>query len=49
MDHDCGSAEHNVLLKGDGEAQPLLSTRDELADFETWDKRASAPIPRRRT
>ncbi len=24
-------------IKGDGEAHPLLSTEDELADFETWD------------
>jgi hypothetical protein len=24
-------------IKGDGEAHPLLSTTDELADFETWD------------
>ena len=25
-------------IKGDGEAHPLLSTEDEFADFETWDK-----------
>ncbi len=25
-------------MKGDGEAHPRLSTRDEFADFETWDK-----------
>jgi hypothetical protein len=25
-------------MKGDGEAHPALSTRDEFADFETWDK-----------
>ncbi|MBY0399280.1 DUF3604 domain-containing protein [Myxococcota bacterium] len=25
-------------IKGDGEAHPLLSPDDELADFETWDK-----------
>jgi hypothetical protein len=25
-------------MKGDGEAHPSLSTRDEFADFETWDK-----------
>ena len=24
-------------IKGDGEAHPLLSTRDEFADYETWD------------
>jgi hypothetical protein len=27
-------------MKGDGEAHPMLSTRDEFADFETWDKGA---------
>jgi hypothetical protein len=25
-------------IKGDGEAHPLLSTEDEFADYETWDK-----------
>ncbi len=25
-------------IKGDGEAHPLLSTDDEFADYETWDK-----------
>jgi Protein of unknown function (DUF3604) len=25
-------------MKGDGEAHPALSTRDEFANFETWDK-----------
>ncbi len=25
-------------IKGDGEAHPMLSTNDEFADYETWDK-----------
>jgi hypothetical protein len=30
-------------MKGDGEAHPALSTRDEFADFETWDKGSFGP------
>ena len=32
--------------KGDGEAHPLLSTADEFADFETWDKGSWGPDPK---
>ena len=33
-------------MKGDGEAHPLLSTDDEFADFETWDKGQLGPEPK---
>jgi hypothetical protein len=33
-------------MKGDGEAHPLISTTDEFADFETWDKGQLGPEPK---
>ena len=33
-------------MKGDGEAHPILSTDDEFADFETWDKGSFGPEPK---
>jgi hypothetical protein len=30
-------------MKGDGETHPLLSTRDEFADYERWDKASFGP------
>ena len=36
-------------MKGDGESHPSLSTRDEFADFETWDKGSFGAQPKTRT
>jgi hypothetical protein len=33
-------------MKGDGEAHPLLSTRDEFADFERWDRGSFGAQPK---
>jgi len=33
-------------MKGDGETHPALSTRDEFADYETWDKASFGPQPK---
>ncbi|WP_105103195.1 DUF3604 domain-containing protein [Microbulbifer pacificus] len=34
-------------MKGDGEAHPYLSTSDEFADYETWDKSNLGPVPKK--
>jgi hypothetical protein len=34
-------------IKGDGEAHPYLSTSDEFADYETWDKSNLGPVPKK--
>lgn len=31
-------------IKGDGETHPLLSTEDEFADYETWDRANLGPV-----
>ena len=32
-------------MKGDGEAHPMLSPKDEFADYETWDKMTIGGLP----
>jgi hypothetical protein len=33
-------------IKGDGESHPFLSTEDEFAGYETWDKANLGPVPK---